>query len=131
VSGQSFYNWERGQTRPRDQQIAKIAAFRAVGKREAGGGCGGQASAKSIAISTDTAGLVDAVDDVNGASLSYKACPGDANVGDPVALPACKTSLDIFAFEARRSSAKPRLVDILQRIDVDNCIELIRDFAGN
>jgi DNA-binding transcriptional regulator YiaG len=36
VSAQSIYNWERGQTRPRDQQIAKIATLRAVGKREAG-----------------------------------------------------------------------------------------------
>jgi DNA-binding transcriptional regulator YiaG len=36
VSAQSIYNWERGEARPRDQQIAKIVALRAVGKREAG-----------------------------------------------------------------------------------------------
>jgi transcriptional regulator with XRE-family HTH domain len=36
VSAQSVYNWEHGETRPRDEQIAKIAALRAVGKREAG-----------------------------------------------------------------------------------------------
>jgi DNA-binding transcriptional regulator YiaG len=36
VSAQSIYNWERGEARPRDQQMAKIVALRAVGKREAG-----------------------------------------------------------------------------------------------
>ena len=36
VSAQTIYNWERGDTRPRDAQIAKIAAVRGIGKREAG-----------------------------------------------------------------------------------------------
>ena len=36
VSAQSVYNWEGGTTRPRDEQIAKLAQLRAVGKREAG-----------------------------------------------------------------------------------------------
>jgi DNA-binding XRE family transcriptional regulator len=37
VSAQSIYNWERGQTVPRAQQVRAIAALRAVGKREAQG----------------------------------------------------------------------------------------------
>jgi DNA-binding transcriptional regulator YiaG len=35
VSAQSIYNWERGQTVPRAQQVHAIAALRAIGKREA------------------------------------------------------------------------------------------------
>lgn len=35
VSPQTIYNWETGTTRPRDNQIAAIAALRGVGKREA------------------------------------------------------------------------------------------------
>jgi DNA-binding transcriptional regulator YiaG len=35
VTAQSVYNWESGQTRPRDEQIAKLAQLRAIGKREA------------------------------------------------------------------------------------------------
>ena len=37
VSAQSIYNWERGQTVPRAQQVRAIAALRTVGKREAQG----------------------------------------------------------------------------------------------
>jgi DNA-binding transcriptional regulator YiaG len=36
VSAQSIYNWERGEARPRDEQMPKIAALRGIGKREAG-----------------------------------------------------------------------------------------------
>lgn len=35
VSAQSIYHWESGKTRPRQQQIAAIAALRKLGKREA------------------------------------------------------------------------------------------------
>lgn len=35
VSPQTIYNWESGTTRPRDNQIAAIAALRGIGKREA------------------------------------------------------------------------------------------------
>ena len=35
VSAQSIYNWERGEARPRDEQMPKIAAIRRIGKREA------------------------------------------------------------------------------------------------
>lgn len=35
ASGQSIYNWESGQIRPRASQMASIAAVRALGKREA------------------------------------------------------------------------------------------------
>jgi DNA-binding transcriptional regulator YiaG len=34
VSTQTIYNWEAGTTRPRDQQVAMIAALRGMGKRE-------------------------------------------------------------------------------------------------
>ena len=35
VSAQSIYHWEAGKTRPRQQQLAAIAALRKLGKREA------------------------------------------------------------------------------------------------
>jgi DNA-binding XRE family transcriptional regulator len=35
VTAQSVYNWEGGETRPRDEQIARLAQLRTVGKREA------------------------------------------------------------------------------------------------
>ena len=35
VSGQAVYNWESGTSRPRQEQIAKLAAVRGIGKREA------------------------------------------------------------------------------------------------
>lgn len=34
VTGQSIYNWELGNARPRAEQIQKIVALRAVGKRD-------------------------------------------------------------------------------------------------
>jgi DNA-binding transcriptional regulator YiaG len=35
VSAQTVYNWEAGKSRPRQQQLAAIAALRKTGKREA------------------------------------------------------------------------------------------------
>jgi len=35
VSDQTVYNWERGRSRPRKAQLARIAALRGLGKREA------------------------------------------------------------------------------------------------
>jgi len=35
VSAQSIYNWEQGKAVPRAEQLAKVAALRGVGKREA------------------------------------------------------------------------------------------------
>jgi DNA-binding transcriptional regulator YiaG len=35
VSPQTIYNWEQGRSRPRDEQLAALAAIRAIGKREA------------------------------------------------------------------------------------------------
>lgn len=35
VSGQSIYNWESESARPRNEQLAKLAAIRGMGKREA------------------------------------------------------------------------------------------------
>ncbi len=35
VSAQTIYNWEAGKSRPRQQQLAAIAALRKMGKREA------------------------------------------------------------------------------------------------
>lgn len=34
VSGQAVYNWENGVSRPRPEQVAKLAAVRRLGKRE-------------------------------------------------------------------------------------------------
>jgi DNA-binding transcriptional regulator YiaG len=34
VSAQTIYNWEAGKTRPRQNQLAAIAAIRKMGKRE-------------------------------------------------------------------------------------------------
>jgi DNA-binding transcriptional regulator YiaG len=36
MSAQSIYNWERGVAKPRAGQLAKLAALRGIGKREAG-----------------------------------------------------------------------------------------------
>ena len=36
VSAQSIYNWESESAHPRDEQLAKLAALRGIGKREAG-----------------------------------------------------------------------------------------------
>src|SRR5205814_10063060 len=36
VSAQSIYNWEHEQAHPRGEQVAKLVALRAIGKRETG-----------------------------------------------------------------------------------------------
>jgi len=36
VSAQSIYNWESESAHPRGEQVAKLAALRGIGKREAG-----------------------------------------------------------------------------------------------
>ncbi len=35
VSELTIYNWEKGETRPRKEQLAALAAVRGIGKREA------------------------------------------------------------------------------------------------
>lgn len=35
VTGQTIYDWELGKSRPRQEQVAKVAAVRGIGKREA------------------------------------------------------------------------------------------------
>lgn len=35
VSGLTIYNWEQGKSRPRQAQLASLAAVRGIGKREA------------------------------------------------------------------------------------------------
>ena len=35
VTGQTIYSWESGTSRPRKQQVARIAVLRGIGKREA------------------------------------------------------------------------------------------------
>ena len=35
VTDQTVYNWERGEARPRQQQVANIASLRRMGKKEA------------------------------------------------------------------------------------------------
>ena len=37
VTGQTIYSWEHENARPRQQQVARIAVLRGLGKREAGG----------------------------------------------------------------------------------------------
>src|SRR5712691_12455655 len=56
---------------------------------------------------------------------------GEANIGDPVTLPARKTGFDILAFEADGCSTKPRCIDIFEHVDVDDRIEMLRDLAGD
>jgi DNA-binding XRE family transcriptional regulator len=34
VTGQTLYNWERNEARPRQEQIAKIASLRRMGKKQ-------------------------------------------------------------------------------------------------
>jgi DNA-binding XRE family transcriptional regulator len=36
VSAQTIYNWERGQSYPRTEQLARLVGLRGIGKREAG-----------------------------------------------------------------------------------------------
>ena len=55
----------------------------------------------------------------------------EANIGNPVTLPARKTRFDILAFEADGCSTKPRCIDIFEHVDVDDRIEMIRDLAGD
>ena len=43
VSAQTIYNWEAGKTRPRQSQLAAIAAVRKMGKREIKAQLGNQA----------------------------------------------------------------------------------------
>jgi len=35
VSAQTIYNWERGESKPRDEQLARLVSVRSLGKREA------------------------------------------------------------------------------------------------
>ena len=35
VSAQTIYNWERGKSKPQEQQLASLLAVRDLGKREA------------------------------------------------------------------------------------------------
>jgi DNA-binding transcriptional regulator YiaG len=42
VSAQTVYNWEAGKARPRQQQLAAIAAVRKLGKRDVKAKLGGQ-----------------------------------------------------------------------------------------
>src|SRR5215831_10151657 len=55
----------------------------------------------------------------------------EADIGNPVALPAREARLDILAFERSGRAAKPRRVDIFQRVDAHDRIEAIVDLAGD
>src|SRR4029453_7219421 len=50
---------------------------------------------------------------------------------NPVTASAGGAGLNIFIFKAGGGSTKPRLIDILEHIDVDDRIEPLRDLAGN
>lgn len=55
----------------------------------------------------------------------------DMNIGDPVAFSPREARFNILAFEAGRSLVKPRSVDILKCIDIDDRIEVILYFTRN
>lgn len=71
------------------------------------------------------------MESTTGQSAGLGAPFGNANIGDPITASARKAGFNVFAFEVGASPVQTRLVDILQHVDVDNCIEVIRDFAGN
>src|SRR6267143_5660701 len=54
---------------------------------------------------------------------------GNANIGDPVTRSARETRFNIFTFEVSRGPAKPCWVYILEHVDVDDRIEMVRDLA--
>ena len=56
---------------------------------------------------------------------------GELNIGDPVAHSARETRFNIFTLEVGGGPAKPRWVDILEHVDVDDRIEMVRDLAGD
>ena len=56
---------------------------------------------------------------------------GELNIGDPVARSARETRFDILAFEADGCSTKPRCIDILEHVDIDDRIEMVRDLTGD
>src|SRR5262245_32124119 len=55
----------------------------------------------------------------------------EADIGDPVALPAREARLDVLAFERSGRAAKPRRVDVFQRVDAHDCVEAMVDLAGD
>jgi hypothetical protein len=64
-------------------------------------------------------------------SQGSEATFGNPNIADPVTPSARKASVNIFAFEVGGCKAQPRAVDVLEHVDVYNCIEMIVYFAGD
>ena len=56
---------------------------------------------------------------------------GQLNIGDPVARSARETRFNIFTFEVGGGPAKPRGVDILEHVDVDDRVEMVCDLTGD
>ena len=55
----------------------------------------------------------------------------DADIADPIAFSPRETGVNIFAFKVGGDLANRRLVNILQHVDVDNGVDVIRDVAGD
>ena len=53
------------------------------------------------------------------------------DIRDPVALPSRKARLCPFAIEARRCTAKERLIHIFERVDADHRVKTAVDPAGD
>jgi len=53
------------------------------------------------------------------------------DIGYPVALPSREASLRPFAIEARRRTAKERLIDTFERVDTDHRVETVVDSTGD
>jgi hypothetical protein len=53
------------------------------------------------------------------------------NIGDPVVLSARKARINVFAFQVGGGTAKPRLIGVLDCVDIDSGVEAALDFAGN
>ena len=51
----------------------------------------------------------------------------NADIGDPVALAACKARLDALTLEVGGRWSEPRMLDVFQHTDVDYRIEIAED----
>jgi hypothetical protein len=74
-------------------------------------------SLSRVTASTATRGLGAAVDVLN--------------IGNPVALPSREARVFPFAIEACRRTTKERLIHTLKRVDVDDCVKMAVDLAGD
>ena len=55
----------------------------------------------------------------------------ELNARNPVLLPARESRFNAFAVKSGRYPTQPRLFDVRQYVDVNDPIDVIRDFAGD